>query len=136
MSNDDSVFDTIPKFDAATFAPPAWASGPAFDFTRKNGESSRSGLRAHDSDAHSGDPSFGPNGSESRGSREERHGINGVNDGDLSDDDEEEEVWEDARDSLEDTVEVTDEGLSFTLPEMKASLLSHAVTQPYQSILR
>lgn len=35
----------------------------------------------------------------------------------LSDD--EEEIWEDARSGLEETVEVTDEGLAFTLPEMK-----------------
>lgn len=107
-SNDD-VFDRLPKFDPSEFQPPAWANGPAFDFTRKNGESSRSGRQTGP------DQSSAQHGKNSRVSKYEED--------DLSDDGE--EVWEDARSGLEESVEVTDEGLAFTLPEMKVSYITN-----------
>lgn len=106
MSTDSSVFDSMPKFDSSTFQPPAWASGPAFDFLRKNGESSKSGLQS------TGTPSDAQQRRDSRSSNRSSHSA------DL---DEEDEVWEDARDDLGDAVEETEEGLRFTTQEMKVS---------------
>ena len=90
---DEAVFDNLPKYDPTRFQPPAWASGPAFDFTRKNGESSKSATPTH--------------------SNNSAHSL----DGDCSD--EEEEVWEDAQDELvqqelEGGVEDSPDGLVFT----------------------
>lgn len=113
MSSDSAVFDDLPQFDPSNFKPPAWATGPAFNFAPKNGESSKSGqngLNGHDlrdtprhRDTHS---------SQTSGNAE----------GDKDDDDDEgedEEIWEDAQDSLEDTIEETPDGLAFTVPELK-----------------
>ena len=55
-------FDSIPRFDARDFEPPAWANGPAFQWERKNGESSSSKSNAapmsgpHHDDASSSSP--------------------------------------------------------------------------------
>lgn len=109
--SDDTVFERLPKFDPSEFEPPAWANGPAFDFTRKNGESSKSGQGPSVRDA-------------TKSQDRSRHDIDTSDDGTRDDDDlsdDEEEVWEDARSGLEETVEATDEGLAFTLPGMKAS---------------
>jgi len=100
---DEAVFDNLPKYDPTKFQPPAWASGPAFDFTRKNGESSKSATQSNDS-AHTLD-----------------------NDGDDSD---EEEVWEDAQDELvqqelEEGVEDSPDGLVFTVAALQVYHLFH-----------
>lgn len=106
--DEDTVFDRLPKFDPSEFQPPAWANEPAFDFTRKNGESSRSGRQ-------------GSTTLDSQQNHETPANVNRARPSTEGDDfsDDEDEVWEDARSGLEETVEVTDEGLAFTLPEMK-----------------
>jgi len=96
--SDEAVFDNLPKYDPTKFQPPAWASGPAFDFTRKNGESSKSATQSNDS-AHTLDD-------------------------DDDDSDEEEEVWEDAQDELvqqelEEGVEDSPDGLVFTVATLQ-----------------
>jgi len=99
--SDQAVFDDLPKYDPTNFQPPAWATGPAFDFTRKNGESSKSAQSTSTTEKNQ-DPS--------------------ATDLDESESDEEEEVWEDAQDELESGVEVTPVGLMFTVAELQASL--------------
>lgn len=108
MSDDNSVFDSLPKFDPSTFQPPAWASGPAFDFTRKSGESSKSGSQK-----------FGTSPPLDRRASMSSDRDKGNDD---SEDEGEEEVWEDALDDLEGAVEETDEGLRFTTQELKVGL--------------
>jgi hypothetical protein len=97
---DEAVFDNLPKYDPTKFQPPAWASGPAFDFTRKNGESSKSATPTH--------------------SNNSAHSL----DGDGDELDEEEEVWEDAQDELvqqelEGGVEDSPDGLVFTVAALQ-----------------
>jgi len=99
---DEAVFDNLPKYDPTKFQPPAWASGPAFDFTRKNGESSKSVT--------------------STLSNNSAHSLDG--------EDSEEEVWEDAQDELvqqelEGGVEDSPDGLVFTVAELQVCHLSH-----------
>lgn len=97
---DEAVFDNLPKYDPTKFQPPAWASGPAFDFTRKNGESSKSATTPSSHSNTSG------------------HSLDG------DDSDEEEEVWEDAQDELvqqelEGGVEDSPDGLVFTVAALQ-----------------
>jgi hypothetical protein len=101
---DEAVFDNLPKYDPTKFQPPAWASGPAFDFTRKNGESSKSATPTH--------------------SNNSAHSLDG------DDSDEEEEVWEDAQDELvqqelEGGVEDSPDGLVFTVAALQVCPPSH-----------
>jgi len=103
---DEAVFDNLPKYDPTKFQPPAWASGPAFDFTRKNGETSKSATRTHSHDS--------------------AHSLDGNGD----DSDEEEEIWEDAQDELvqqelEGGVEDSPDGLVFTVAELQVCNPSH-----------
>jgi hypothetical protein len=96
--SDEAVFDNLPKYDPTKFQPPAWASGPAFDFTRKNGESSKSATHSNDS----------------------IHSLDG------DDSDEGEEVWEDAQDELvqqelEGGVEDSPDGLVFTVAALQVT---------------
>jgi hypothetical protein len=97
--SDEAVFDNLPKYDPSKFQPPAWATGPQFDYTRKNGESSKS--------AHT------PSNDSGNRSNNSTH--------DLDDPESDEEVWEDAQDDLEAGVEETPGGLAFTVPELKVS---------------
>lgn len=106
--SDEAVFDSLPKYDPTKFQPPAWATSPAFDFTRKNGESSKS--------AHS--PSSGVDSGDSHKSVD-----------DLDDHESDEEVWEDAQDELEqdnlgDSVEESTDGLVFTVAALQVCPLS------------
>lgn len=110
MTSDPSVFDSLPKFDASSFQPPAWANGPAFDFTKKNGESSKSGQRS---------PESRP--SQPKWSSAFDNDAGGAGDIGSDEEDEDEEVWEDAKDSMDETVEDTPEGLVFTTKELKVS---------------
>jgi len=100
--SDEAVFDNLPKYDPTKFQPPAWASGPAFDFTRKNGESSKSATPTH--------------------SNTSANTLDG--------EDSEEEVWEDAQDELvqqelEGGVEDSPDGLVFTVAELQVCYSSH-----------
>jgi hypothetical protein len=102
-SFDTSPFDNIPRLNPKTFEPPAWASGPAFqwlnegdknkDKPEKNGESSTSPLAS-------------------------ALGSNDDSDDEGDDDDEDGgELWEDASEGLEvDPVTET-----FTTVELKVS---------------
>jgi hypothetical protein len=125
MSNDSTVFDNLPKFDASKFQPPAWASGPAFNFAQKNGESSKS-QEARRSDATIDDKAHTPALNPSGGS----HHLRDDGDEDGTEDEDEEEVWEDAQDELEAGIEETPDGLAFTVPELQvgSSTLSSALT--------
>jgi len=106
MSNETSTFDNLPKYDPTKFEAPAWARGPAFDYTRKNGESSKS---AHSSTAN----------------RLDDPGSH-LNTGEESD--EEEDVWEDAQDDLEAGVEESPDGIVFTVAELRVGSLSFSST--------
>jgi hypothetical protein len=108
-TRENTVFDRLPRVDPIEFQPPAWANGPEFDFTRKNGESSKSGRHG---------PTIDSIGAQDRSSRHTENTRTDHDEEEFSDEDGE-EVWEDARSGLEETVEVTDEGLAFTLPEIK-----------------
>lgn len=99
MSNETSTFDNLPKYDPTKFEAPAWAKGPAFDYTRKNGESSKSAQASTENRLD--DP----------GQRLDNGGES----------DEEEEVWEDAQDDLEAGVEESPDGIVFTVAELRVS---------------
>lgn len=46
MTDDTEPLDSLPRFDARDFEPPAWASGPQFQWGRKDGESSNAASQA------------------------------------------------------------------------------------------
>lgn len=99
MSNETSTFDNLRKYDPTKFEAPAWAKGPAFDYTRKNGECSKSAQASTENRLD--DP----------GQRLDNGGES----------DEEEEVWEDAQDDLEAGVEESPDGIVFTVAELRVS---------------
>jgi hypothetical protein len=115
--SDEAVFDNLPKYDPTKFQAPAWATGPAFDFTRKNGESSKS--------AHSASPV------DVNHSTKSAHDLD-----DPESDDDDEEIWEDAqdelaRDELEAGIEESPDGLVFTVSELQVCLPPSSLRKLY-----
>jgi hypothetical protein len=119
MSSDSTVFDDLPKFDSSKFQPPAWASGPAFNFAEKNGESSKS-QEVRRSDANLGDQTHTPTLKPPGGS----HRLRDDGNEDGTEDEDEEEVWEDAQDDLDAGIEETPDGLAFTISELQVGSLA------------
>ncbi|WWD22495.1 hypothetical protein CI109_106988 [Kwoniella shandongensis] len=72
--DDEAAFDSLPKFDARKFDPPAWANDPIFQRGYKNGESSKSATTNQRGD-----------------DQQEQRSVNGGDD-----DDESEDLFEDA----------------------------------------
>lgn len=95
----DADFDSLPRFDARDFEPPAWASSSKFSWGKeKNGESSKTTASPFDAP-------FNSNGDDNH-SVDDDHGDNEVEDA--------EEIWEDASEGhsvmdLKETVFTTEE---------------------------
>ncbi|WVQ93679.1 hypothetical protein IAU59_000755 [Kwoniella sp. CBS 9459] len=130
-AEDSFSFKGLPSFDSAKFQPPSWANDSFF--TRKNGESSKSKHEPADpsADLNTDDgrasrpkpPQSSTNRSSTFGLEDNEDGVTehfSGEDDDLEEDDENEEVWSDAKSVIE------PEEARFTLTELK-ELLSRAV---------